>query len=72
MKAKKEFMEELYVTCNKCGYNNKKKRLENYGTCLLCGEVIDKKSYFKVMMKKLSIKNPKSRGRRGLHSCLYF
>ncbi len=72
MKTKEEFMKDLYVTCNKCGYNNRKDRLENYGTCLLCGEIIDKKIYFKVMMRKMSMKNPKARGRRGLHSCLYF
>lgn len=72
MIPRKEFMEELYVTCPKCGYNNKKKRLENFGTCLLCNEILDSKLYFKVMLKKMAIKNPRSRNREGRKAVLYF
>lgn len=72
MKEYKEFMDERYITCDKCGYNNLKKRFEGFGTCLRCNKILDKKTYFKVRMKKLSIRNPKSRGREGLRSCLYF
>ena len=44
--TKKEFLKNRFLTC-KCGYNNERKRLENFGTCLRCGEIIDEKSYFK-------------------------
>ena len=51
MKRKEEtinkFICERFVVCSNCGYNNFKKRLENFGTCLRCGEVIDERSYFK-------------------------
>ncbi len=72
MKNYKQFMEERYITCKHCGYNNLKKRFSAFGTCLRCNAIIDKKTYFKVRMKQLSIRNPKSRGREGLRSCLYF
>lgn len=42
-----EFIKVRFTTCKYCGYNNFKKRLENYGTCLRCNRVIDEKSYFK-------------------------
>lgn len=67
-----EFMANNFVTCDKCGYNNHKKRFESFGTCLHCGKILDNRAYFKACMKKLSIRNPKSRGRQGLRSCLYF
>lgn len=41
-----EFIEKNYITCE-CGYNNRKNRLENFGTCLRCGKIIDERSYFK-------------------------
>ena len=41
-----EFIEKKYITCE-CGYNNRKNRLENFGTCLRCGRIIDERSYFK-------------------------
>ena len=46
--TKNEFMQERFITCKYCGYNNFKKRLERFGTCLRCGKIIDEKSYFKV------------------------
>ena len=45
--TKNEFMVARFITCPYCGYNNFKNRLENFGTCLRCGEIIDEKSYFK-------------------------
>lgn len=45
--TKNEFMIARFITCPYCGYNNFKNRLENFGTCLRCGEIIDGKSYFK-------------------------
>ena len=43
----KRFVNERFVTCKYCGYNNKKRRLENYGTCLRCRKIIDEKSYLR-------------------------
>lgn len=43
----KRFVSERFVTCKYCGYNNEKKRLENYGTCLRCRKIIDGKSYLR-------------------------
>ena len=45
--TKNEFMIARFITCKYCGYNNFKNRLENFGTCLRCGEIIDERSYFK-------------------------
>lgn len=50
MKNREKFVKERFVTCKYCGYNNFKKRLENFGTCLRCGEIIDERSYFKVKL----------------------
>lgn len=49
-KTKEEFLNDYYITCS-CGYNNEKKRLNKYGTCLLCGKIIDEKAYFKRTIK---------------------
>lgn len=46
-----KFIQERFVTCKYCGYNNEKKRLENYGTCLRCRKIIDGKSYLKRKLK---------------------
>ena len=43
---KSEFINNRFLTCS-CGYNNRRDRLENFGTCLRCGKIIDKRSYFK-------------------------
>ena len=42
-----DFINARFKVCSNCGYNNYKGRLENYGTCLRCGEIIDERSYFK-------------------------
>ena len=42
-----EFIKVRFITCKYCNYNNYKGRLENYGTCLRCGKIIDERSYFK-------------------------
>lgn len=34
------------VTCPDCKYQNKKENVERYGTCILCGKVLDKKAKF--------------------------
>lgn len=47
----KRFVSERFVTCKYCGYNNEKKRIENYGTCLRCKNIIDGKSYLKRKLK---------------------
>lgn len=72
MIPKKEFMDELFVTCDKCGYNNLKKRFSNFGCCLGCGEVLDKKSYFKFMMRKIAKRCPRNRRIKRNRSVLYF
>lgn len=48
-----QFLDERFVKCE-CGYNNEKKRFENYGTCLRCGKILDKKIY---LARLLKIKN---------------
>lgn len=52
--TREEFIKKLYVTCEYCGYNNERARFLQFGTCLKCGKVLDKKTYFKIeMLKKL-------------------
>ena len=46
------FMQKKFITCKKCGYNNKIGRFENYGVCLCCGEILDPKTYFKANFYK--------------------
>ena len=48
-----KFVKDNYITCE-CGYNNEKHRFENYGTCLRCGKILDKKIY---LARLLKIKN---------------
>jgi len=67
-----EFMEELYITCNECGYNNLKRRFENYGTCLRCGKILDKKVHFKAELGRLARRTCRSRTRKASRSLLYF
>lgn len=45
-KKHNDFIKEHFVTCE-CGYNNKKNRLQAFGTCLACGKILDEKAYFK-------------------------
>ena len=36
-----------YVVCSYCGYNNESERFQNYGTCLRCHRVINKKIFIR-------------------------
>lgn len=54
-KSHEELMKSTYITC-KCGYNNSKEKLNLYGKCLRCGEILDKRIYLKVMMRGRIIK----------------
>lgn len=62
MRVSKEKMMEEYITCDECGYNNKKSRFEAFGTCLRCGKVLDQKIYFKAQMVKKSIRKARIKG----------
>ena len=46
------FIKDNFVVCDKCGYNNRKGRFDNFGCCLRCGAILDKKIYFKRQMRK--------------------
>lgn len=43
----KEYKEIKYTSCPHCGYNNKRGRLEKFGTCLRCHKIVDKKIYLR-------------------------
>lgn len=52
------------VICDECGYQNHKENVDHYGTCRLCGKVLDSKAKFDYEMfcklhlwKKRRIKN---------------
>ena len=38
---------KIFIKCPFCGYNNENERFQNYGTCLRCHKIIDKKVYLK-------------------------
>lgn len=38
---------ENNVICDRCGYHNHKRFVDDYGTCHLCGKVLDEKVKFK-------------------------
>lgn len=38
------------IKCPKCNYQNHKENVERYGTCKLCGYVLDKKKKFEYDM----------------------
>lgn len=46
------FVQNKYITCKYCGYNNEKHRFQNFGYCLCCHKIIDKKIYFVARLKK--------------------
>ena len=52
VEERKEFVNDLFITCPYCGYNNEKQRLRKYATCLNCGKVLDEKTYFLIQLKK--------------------
>lgn len=47
----KQFLQENYIICEHCGYNNKKTNVEKYGTCLKCRSILDPKSYLKFKIR---------------------
>lgn len=61
-KTKEDFIKAYFITCPVCGYNNERKRNNQYGTCLKCGAILDDKTYFMIRMQEL-IKNNKQKGR---------
>ena len=46
----KEFMENNFVICPFCNYNNKVETFIRFGTCLRCLQVIDDKIYFRTKL----------------------
>lgn len=62
--CKKRFVDELFITCDDCGYNNLKDRFQAFGTCLNCGKILDKKVYFKSQMIRRSIRIARIRGEK--------
>ncbi len=58
---KKEYKNEN-VICPDCKYQNHKENVERYGTCKLCGRILDEKSKFNYeMFKKLNLWRYKKR-----------
>jgi ribosomal protein L37AE/L43A len=51
-KQREEFIKNNYITCKYCGYNNKRNRFDNFGTCLCCGKILDKRTYFIARLMK--------------------
>lgn len=52
---RENFVKGKYITCKYCGYNNEKHRFENFGYCLSCNKILDKRVYFVAkMMKELN------------------
>lgn len=64
MRISKDKIMEQYITCNECGYNNKKDRFEAFGTCLNCGKVLDEKVYFRAKMIRKSMRAARINGKR--------
>ena len=61
--SKEKLMEKEYITCDECGYNNKKKGFEAFGTCLRCGNILDDKIYFKAQLFKISMRKSRTQGK---------
>lgn len=52
------------IVCEQCGYQNHKYFVDIYGTCNLCGKVLDPKAKYRYEMKKrlrLNQRKPKKR-----------
>lgn len=60
--CKRKFVDDLFITCDECGYNNEKTRFQAFGTCLRCGKVLDDRIYFKANLIKKSIRTVRIRG----------
>ena len=64
MKSKHKFIEDLYIHCDECGYNNEKIRFNAFGTCLHCGKVLDERVYFKAQLIRKSIRKARITGNK--------
>jgi ribosomal protein L37AE/L43A len=49
---KKKKVWEPNIICDKCGYQNHKRFVDIYGTCHLCGNVLNKKAKYEYEMVK--------------------
>ncbi len=63
MRVSKEKLMQDFITCDKCGYNNKKERFEAFGTCLGCGKILDERVYFKAQLIRKSINKARIKGK---------
>lgn len=72
MPNREKFIEDLFITCDECGYNNLKNRFVAFGTCLRCGKIIDDRTYFRATMIKIARMTPRSRRKGNSRALLYF
>ena len=70
--GQKKFIDDLYITCDDCGYNNEKDRFQSFGTCLHCGKTLDKRVHFRATMIKIARMTPRSRRKGISRALLYF
>jgi len=49
---KKEQKELDNIKCDVCGYSNLKGYVQSSGVCHLCGNILDKKTYFKIKLNR--------------------
>lgn len=59
---KKKNLNDVNVKCE-CGYSNHKQLVDIYGTCRLCGTVLDQKAKYRYEMKKRLYKFPGTKRR---------
>ena len=57
---------ETNIICDRCGYQNHKKYVDKYGTCNLCGKVLNEKAKFNYeMVKRLYLwRTDKKKGKK--------
>ena len=72
MRVSKEKLMQDFITCDKCGYNNKKERFQAFGTCLGCGKILDDRVYFKAQLLKKSIRKARIQGKQTTQRNLIF
>lgn len=70
--SKEKFIDDLFITCDECGYNNEKDRFQAFGTYLHCGKILDSRVYFKATLSRMVRKNPRSRRKGTTRAILYF
>lgn len=46
-----KWLEERIIICD-CGYNNHKEAIDIYGSCIMCGKILDDRAYFRYQLKK--------------------